>query len=289
MKILVIGNGFIGASIINRLENEGHELLIFAKSKKDGIQSKHIIGSIFDESEFSKALLWGPEVIIHSAWITTHGIYEGDPSNYDYSQFTADLAKSVAGTDVSHLIILGTCGEYGLRSEASTAGITNLNPINTYAQQKAQAFISARNSLHETNTRLSWVRVFQPYGPNQDKNRLLPYLIENLRNEKQIYLRDTSSVLDWISIRDIASAISWILDHDTPDELDAGTTIGYTNVELLQHLEVKLGLTSNWVQTEVQSAPSRIVSVVGKESPLFLSGWRPDDDLDSGLKWVLGL
>ena len=52
MKILVIGNGFIGSSIIQRLESEGHELLIFSRTFKVGSQSQQISGDILDFSEF---------------------------------------------------------------------------------------------------------------------------------------------------------------------------------------------------------------------------------------------
>ena len=289
MKILVIGNGLIGISIIQRLEMEGHELLVFSRSVKRGIQSKQFIGDVFEVNEFAKALSWGPQAIIHTAWVTTHGNYEIASSNYEYSQFTSNLAKSVLDTDVAHLVILGTCAEYGPQTKASTAGITRLNPTSTYAIQKVEAYNSARNSLLNSRTRLTWVRVFQPYGPHQDKNRLLPYLIESVKAGRQIELKDVSSVLDWISTRDIASAISWILNHDTPLEVDLGTSIGYTNLELLQHLESKLGSTSSWTQTASLPDTRKLVTLVGKDSPLFLSGWLPSDTLDSGLEWILGL
>lgn len=287
MKILVIGSGFIGSSIIQYLEMEGHELLIFSKTFKKGIQSEQLVGDIFFGNDFSKALSWGPHVIIHTAWVTTHGKYVDDPSNFHYAQFTADLAKSVAGSDLEHLIILGTCGEYGPQTEPSIAGITELNPISFYARQKVEALNSVKNLLLDGSPRLTWARVFQPYGPHQDKNRLIPYLIKSIKEKKQIELKDTSSVLDWISTRDIASAISWIISHDTPTEVDVGTTTGYTNLEILQHLETKLGYSNQLKSRHPEPITRDQMILVGKNSPLFLSGWHPSDSLDLGLEWVL--
>ena len=288
MKILVIGSGFIGSSIIQRLEMEGHDLLIFSKTFKEGIQSQQLVGDIFLGNDFSKALSWCPQVIIHTAWVTTHGKYVDDSSNFHYAQFTADLAKSVAGSGLEHLIILGTCGEYGPQTQPSIAGMTELNPISLYARQKVEALNSVKNLLLNSSPRLTWARIFQPYGPHQDKNRLLPYLISSIKEERQIELKDTSSVLDWITTRDIASAVSWIITHDTPTEVDVGTTIGYTNIEILQYLELKIGHTSHELLKHPQSSPKNLVTLVGKDSPLFLSGWHPNDSLDSGLEWVLG-
>ena len=290
MKILVIGSGFIGSSIIQRLQSEGHEILIFSKTFKNVIRRQQITGDIFNFEDFSKTLSWAPQVIIHTAWATTHGAYTDDSSNVQYAKFTCDLAKYVSQTELEHLIILGSCAEYGHQILASTAGNTELKPINLYAQQKVLAMNSAMNFLLDSKVRLTWARIFQPYGPHQDKKRLLPYLVDSLKKGKQVNLNDTSSILDWVTTRDIASAISWIINHETPVEVDIGTTIGYTNVELLRHLESLLGHHSNqWGRIAAQPSTGNAVTLVGKRSPLFVSGWLPSDNLDTGLKWVLDL
>lgn len=287
MKILIIGNGFIGTSIIQKLESERHELLIYSRTFKQGIQSQQVVGDVLVFNDFVRALLWKPQVIIHTAWVTTHGLYTGDPANYKYAQFTSELARYIVYTEVEHLIILGTCAEYGSQSMASTAGITKLNPNNLYAEQKVVAFNSVKGSLLGSNVRLSWARIFQPYGPNQDKKRLVPYLIDSLKGGDQIHLIDTSSIFDWITTRDIASAISWIINNDTPIEVDIGTSLGFTSIELLKHLESLLGNSDQWTRLAPQVYTGYQVSLVGKDSPLFKSGWHPEDSLGLGLDWVL--
>ena len=288
MKILIIGNGFLARPIINRLESEGHNLLVFSRSHKNDVRSKQIFGDILDFEEFVKVLSWKPEVIIHTAWVTTKGLYAFDASNYQYSRFTSDLARYVAQSEIEHMIVLGSCAEYGPQTRPSIAGITKLSPNTIYGEQKAAAFNSVRKILSQTNVRLSWVRVFQPFGPGQDKRRLLPQLVDAITNGRQIVLHNTSTLHDWITTRDIASIISWIIQNTTPIEIDAGTAIGYTNVQVLQHLEVLLGNTHQWRRFEAQPPKNRSVAVVGEVSPIFLSGWRPSDTLDSGIKWTFG-
>ena len=236
MKILVIGNGFIASPIIQKLESEGHQLLIYSRTLKNEISSRQILGDIFSFEDFAKTLSWEPQVIIHTAWVTTHGLYVNDQVNYKFAQFSADLARRIVSSNVNHLVVLGSGSEYGTQSEACSAGITKLNPENLYAKQKVFAFNSVREILSSSTVRLTWARIFHPYGPGQDKKRLIPYMIHTLKNAEQIRLDDTSSVLDWVSTRDIASAISWILRNDTPTEVDIGTTVGFTNIELLKRL-----------------------------------------------------
>lgn len=182
MKILVIGNGFLATSIVERLESEGHEILIFSRTRNTGIENKQVLGDIFDFKEFSKVLVWKPQVIIHTAWITTPGVYRNDSSNLQYADFSTSLAKSVTNSDIEHLIILGTCAEYGRQGGPSTAGITMPSPTNLYAQQKVIAFNSAKELLQGSNVRFTWARIFYPYGPNQDEKRLVPQLIHSLRD-----------------------------------------------------------------------------------------------------------
>ena len=287
MRILVIGSGFIATSIIHKLESEGHALLVYSRTKMEGIKSKQIVGNIFHFEDFIKTLSWKPQIIIHTAWVTTHGLYQDDPSNYEYAHFTSQLARHITQSDIEHLIVLGTCAEYGARTEASTAGITNLNPQSLYAQQKVLAFNSVKESLLGSSVRISWARIFQPYGLNQDRRRLIPYLINSLKNDEQIQLGDTSSIRDWITTRDIASAISWIIHNETPLEIDVGTTFGFTNIELLRRLEGLLGNTTQWARLAQQRSSRNEVSLVGQNSPLFSSGWLPSESLDTGLKWVL--
>lgn len=287
MKILVIGNGFIATPLIQKLESEGHELLIYSRTLNEDIKSQQVLGDIFLFEDFVKTLRWKPQIVIHTAWITTHNRYQNDLSNYRYAQFTSDLAKHIVQTDIEHLIILGTCAEYGHQVEASTAGETKLSPDNLYAQQKVSAFEAVKEVLSESKLRLTWARIFQPYGLKQDKNRLIPYLIHSLISGNHIHLSDTSSIHDWITTRDIASAISWVISHQVSMEVDIGTTLGFTSVEILKELEELLGNSKQWRQFASQKYGANELSVVGKDSPLLKSGWVPSDSLHTGLEWIL--
>jgi len=287
MKILVIGNGFIATSVIKRLQSEGHKLLVFSRTPGARINCQQVLGDIFDFKEFIKVLDWKPQIIIHTAWITTPGVYRNDLSNIKYAQFTIDLAKYISCSDVEHLIILGTCAEYGYQDGPSTAGITNLSPSTLYAEQKVVAFNSVKELLQKSDIRFTWARIFYPYGPNQDQKRLIPYLIRSLKNGEPIVLADTSSIHDWITTRDIASAISWAINNELPTEIDVGTSFGYTNLELLAIVEVLLQTTNQLPAREMHNLGHKEVFVAGKTSPLFTSGWSPTDFLIAGLEWVL--
>jgi nucleoside-diphosphate-sugar epimerase len=287
MKILVIGNGFLAQAIINQLDSTGNELLIYSRNFDEHLAQRQILGDIFDFDEFIKVLSWKPQVIIHTAWITTPGIYQDHITNYQYANFTARLAQHLLQTDVEHFIVLGTCAEYGHQITKSAAGLTMLAPKSIYAKQKVEALNSAKSFLENSNVRLTWARIFFPYGPKQDNRRLVPYLIDSIRTGSSIHLSNQSSIHDWITTRDIGLAISWILNKELPIEVDIGTTFGFTNREILESLQELIGIqcSTTFDLPELSNFPD--MAVVSERSPLFESGWLPSDNLRTGLDWVL--
>jgi nucleoside-diphosphate-sugar epimerase len=117
MKILIIGSGLIASAIVQKLELEGHKIMIFSRSFSKEINSQQVLGDIFDFERFTDVLKWNPQIIINTAWITKPGIYRDDISNFAYAQFTSNLAKFIVHSNVQHLIVLGTCAEYGQESQ----------------------------------------------------------------------------------------------------------------------------------------------------------------------------
>jgi len=287
MRILVIGSGFVAGPIVEKLESEGHELFIYSRTANKILKCQQVEGDIFNFTDFVKVLAWEPQIIIHTAWITTPGKYKSDLSNYEYAKFTINLANYISQSKVEHLIVLGTCAEYGQQTGPSAAGFTKTSPNILYSDQKVLAFNAARKILRETPIRFTWARLFYPYGPHQHEKRLIPYLIHSLKTGIPIRLADVSSVYDWITTRDIASAISWIIDHRLPVEIDIGTSIGLTNLELLMTLEDLLQNKHKVTAQQGHEIGAGEFFVTGKNSPLLVSGWLPRDTLRSGLEWVL--
>jgi len=287
MRILVIGSGFVAVPIVQKLESEGHELLIYSRTASEKIKCQQVEGDIFNFTDFVKVLAWEPQIIVHTAWITTPGRYRSDPSNFGYTKFTVKLANYISHSEVEHLIILGTCAEYGYQTGPIAAGFTKTSPNILYSEQKVAAFSAVERILKETTIRFTWARLFYPYGPHQHEKRLIPHLIHSLKRETPIRLADISSVYDWITTRDIASAISWVIEHELPVEIDIGTSIGATNLELLMTLEELLRTTHKVTADQGHEIGVREFFVTGKNSPLLVSGWLPRDTLRSGLEWVL--
>jgi nucleoside-diphosphate-sugar epimerase len=121
----------------------------------------------------------------------------------------------------------------------------------------------------------------------QDENRLIPYLINSIKANKAITLRDTTTLHDWITTQDIASAISWIVSNALPREVDIGTSVGYSNIEVTEKLQHLIGGEVLFSSATSLPPSKHSMAVVGEESPLFSSGWQPAFSLEAGLEWLL--
>ena len=287
MNILVIGNGFIGSEIISSLSAAGHKVTAFSRTFKQDTAARQIIGDILSLESLHECLSHNPEVVIQTAWITQHATYMNSPLNSLYSKFTQDLANHLISSPVRHLIVLGSCAEYGIQVEPTIAGITQVNPQNFYSRQKVQTLQSVKEILRDSKIRMTWARIFYPYGPTQDSNRLIPQMIASIKEEKSFKIFDLNGLRDWISTVDIASAVSWSIDHNLPIEIDIGTSIGYSNSDIYRKLLAIMGKGPDLVDMKANIDESTSMSVVSKESDLFASGWKPTHSLDSGLDWVL--
>jgi UDP-glucuronate decarboxylase len=287
MKILVIGNGFLACPIVERLDSEGHEVSVYSKKAKNIIRVQQIEGDIAESDKLKEVLRDSYQVIINTAWITNHNQYQTDKSNMDYARCAISLAKLAAQSKVEHFIGFGSCAEYGTQSDPCVAGETRLKPSNLYAEQKVKTFRQTRQLFLSSKTRFSWLRVFQPYGLKQDPKRLVPYLINGLKNGSNIEIRDIRSLLDWVTTRDIASAVSWVLGNSLPSELDIATSVGYTNLDVFNCLEALLGKSKQIPLLGQSPEGGTQFLVAGVGSPIFTSGWKPEDTLETGLKWVV--
>ena len=286
-RVLVIGNGLIGSAIVHELESCGFEVTVFSRKKSPELPCRQLIGDVQSLEDVKKALQLNPEIVVQTSWITTPGEYQYSPLNVGYADATIQLARFSANMSVKHFIVLGSCAEYGLQTIPSRAGFTELFPQNVYAKEKIRTYMECAALLQDTNVRFTWARLFLPFGPNQDTRRIIPSIIESFLQSKPLLIKDCRSLNDWITTRDVASAISWVIQNQLPQEIDIGTSVGYTNYQIADVVSQVLGLKS--IDTIIRCAEieDAFVNVVHDTSSIFTSGWKPKDSLIDGIEWIL--
>lgn len=293
MKVLVVGGGgFLGSEIVKDLVENGHDVKSLGRHISHTIKCEQIVADLASPDSYENELsTWQPEVVIQSAWITSQKIYRMSPLNSEYVGATLKFAEKCFQSETQHFLVLGSSAEYGVPTEPCNARSTPVVPVDLYGISKLRTLESLGEIAGEYSRRLSWARIFQPYGRNQDLARLIPQAVGELRVGKSVKVGNPNTILDWISSRDVASALTYALKNPLDTVFDIGTSKGNSVIQVLQSLAILLDADLQLIEgvTNPLSASKQFTMVVSKTSPLLEAGWRPQDDLNSGLQWTLSL
>jgi nucleoside-diphosphate-sugar epimerase len=289
MKVFLVGSsGLIGGEIYKKLLSNGYDLVTLDRNQTRGSQHQRLKGDIHKPDSYLELLRqWQPNIVISTSWITDKNSYRTSSHNWEYAESTINLARNAYRYGVQHFIGLGSCAELGFlaRKEKPVSG------ADTYADSKSFTFNQIQSISIEAERRFTWGRVFQVYGRGQDSNRLIPQLASSLSNGQQILLANPYQVFDWITSRDVASAIEYSIKMNLPTEIEIGTGIGTSVKAISEEAARILNSSPNLLQfaDEPYAHPDWVSVIARTSSPLLTSGWKPNDNVSSGLSWMLSL
>lgn len=293
MKVLVAGGGgFLGTEIITNLIKSDFEVKSLGRNLSSTTYCEQIIADIQNPDSYRNLLSnWRPEVVIQTAWVTNQKTYRTSPLNPMYMDATLKFAELSYLSGTRHFLALGSSAEYGNPTEPCNALSSPAAPVDKYGTYKLQTLEKLKRVAEKFSSRLSWARIFQPYGQNQDPARLLPFAARELLAGKDVMVANPNMILDWISSRDVASALTYAINNQIEQIFDVGTSKPNSVIQALRTLATLLNVDSGLLneENEQHNVSKPFSMVVSGESPLFKAKWSPQDDLISGLKWTLSL
>lgn len=225
-KVLVTGiGGLIGKELETPLKNAGFEIYAISTSKK----GQNIFnGNLFD-TNFVKNVLCEikPQYLLNFAWKTVDD-YLTTPDNYFYLTSSINLLYHFKKNKGKRFVSAGTCFEYNFKNEP-------LKETDKLFPQR-NAYTYCKNTMREIsekyskNNNISYAhgRIFYVYGKEENKNRLGGRLINNLKNNEPVIIKDGYLIRDYMCNKDIASAFVRLLDSDIEGPVNICTGKGIT-------------------------------------------------------------
>lgn len=121
---------------------------------------------------------------------------------------------------------------------------TPLAPNNPYSASKASADLLARSFYKTHQLPLIITRCSNNFGPMQDREKLIPKVIDNALKGKEIPIYgDGLNIRDWIYVEDHCRAILKVLENGTFGEVyNIGGTAEKTNLEVVKTILNYLGV-----------------------------------------------
>ena len=303
MKILVTGGaGFIGSNFVNYMVDKYPEYTIVnvdaltyagnlenLKQSEEKSNYQFVKADITDTETMDQLISDGVDAVINFAAeshvdrsITNPGIFV--QTNIQGTQVLLDAAKKYnvkKYIQVSTDEVYGSLGEEGYFTEK-----TPLAPNSPYSASKAGADMLVL-AYHETfGLPVNITRCSNNYGPFHFPEKLIPLMIINALNDKQLPVYgDGKNVRDWLHVTDHCSAIDLVLHKGSDGEVyNVGGHNEKTNVEVVKEILKQLDKPESLIQyVEDRLGHDRRYAIDPTKLQQEL-GWEPQYIFETGLK-----
>lgn len=290
MKILLTGaTGFIGSAFTRLAVSKGHEvggLIIPSEKIPPGLQNARGVTWLrgtLDQAPWSDITAFQAHVCVHTAWITTPGVYLESPENERFRDVSLSFLHKVSEIGTRNIIGLGTCIEYQITDQPLDEEGTPVLPTTTYARCKNELRLALEEDARAGRMHFCWGRVFYPYGPGEHPSRLCSSIIQKLGRGERIFLKTPASMKDYIYIDDLAAAVLALVEKKASGSVNLGTGAGTSVRELARGLGRLLG-KEDLVQEASPPEPDPFPYVVANAAKLRALGWQPVVAIETGLK-----
>ncbi len=208
---------------------------------------------------------------------------------------TLTLLQAARDRNVERFLQVSTDEVYGsLGADGQFTELTPLSPNSPYSASKASADHLVRAFGHTFGLKCNITRCSNNYGPYQFPEKLIPLMIHNALNDKELPVYgDGLQVRDWLYVYDHCAAIWRVLEKAPPGEVyNIGGCNEKTNLEVLDVILSRLGKPQTLIR-HVKDRPGhdrRYAIDAGKI--ITQLGWKPSVTFEQGLArtidWYLG-
>ena len=214
---LVTGaSGFIGSVLVNRLLAEKIEVtcLVRCKQRLKGLPVNSGI-RIVEVPSFDALSLKEKLTGIFSDVVFNLASYGVQPQDRDAQLLVegnvallTNLLTAIASWPIRRFIHAGSCSEYGHPSagEKAISEEQPLRPTSTYGAAKAAAALFGSSLASHLGIPFLTLRLFGVYGTQEGPQRLIPYVIDRLKQQQDVDLTTGEQARDWLFEDDVAEA-----------------------------------------------------------------------------------
>lgn len=148
--------------------------------------------------------------IVNCAWAGVLGSNRDSKVQTQNLKYTENLANYVIRNNIKHVVSFGSQAEYGNLTSISNEALP-LNPLTLYGKTKVKSHNLLMDMLSPRGISLTWLRLYDPYGPGDNPKWFLPYLISCALEDVSPKLTACTQMWDYVYIDDIVQLIFAIL------------------------------------------------------------------------------
>lgn len=154
------------------------------------------------------------DTLVHLAW-------KGLPNFKEAFHLTENLPRELdflhaaLEKGLKHLMVTGTCYEYGLQNGALAVDLET-NPIFAYPLAKDVLRKALEIFTVQYDVAFQWVRLFYMYGEGQNPKSLYPLVQAALaRGDKEFAMSGGEQLRDYMKVEDLAAFLTTVIEDKT--------------------------------------------------------------------------
>ena len=290
MRIVVTGaTGFVGRAFVRQAVAGGHVVAALVRPGSAVAPPAHpavtvTIGALATPP-WKDLVHFAPDVCVHTAWITDAGVYLQSAENRRYLDESLMFVTGLFERGVGHVVALGTGAEYRPSAAPLHETRSPLEPRSPYARAKHELRLALGERAHVAGARLTWARVFQPYGAGEPAARVCSTVVRRLTTGERVTLDTPNAVRDWIHVDDVATALLRLVEDRVDAVVNVGTGVGRTVEQVALTIAGLLG------RRELIAVGPALADGLGPlvADPAYLRAldWAPHVELETGLATLI--
>ena len=302
-RILVTGGaGFIGSNFVRMMLAEHPDCLVVNLDKLtyagnlgnlagflEHQNHKFVKGDICDDELVGQIIgQYNIEAIVNFAAESHVDRSIAGPKVFVQTNITGTLTLLELARDrkLERFVQVSTDEVYGaLGAEGKFTEGTPVSPNSPYSASKAAADHLVRAFGHTWGVRYNITRCSNNYGPYQFPEKLIPLMINNALNDKELPVYgDGLQVRDWLYVYDHCTAIWCVLQQAPPGEIyNIGGGNEKANLEVVELILERLGKPRSLIRhvTDRPGHDRRYAIDAGKIRAEL--GWRPSLSFEQGM------
>ncbi len=216
MRVFVTGgSGFIGAAVVRLLVEQGIDtaVLVSPDSSAHRLRSlegrfTRIEGRLADIPALGSTLeRFQPQACISLAWYAEPGKYLYSAENVPVLEQSLAALHTLGALGCKQFVGVGTCAEYDTDCGFLREDETPTKPATIYAACKLSMCLIGQHMAAAAGMNFAWGRLFYIYGQQEDQRRLVPSLIESLRQGKPFEATAGEQIRDYLHLNDVAEGL----------------------------------------------------------------------------------
>ena len=289
-KIIIIGGtGFIGFHLAKFFLKKNYKIISVSRKNPKKIRFLKNVKYIKVNIVLKKKLLNSLKNHLDSDFIINCGgeVEHKKTKKTILSHFngSVNIANIFLNKPLKKFIQIGSGLEYGsLKSPQSEKVLCN--PESNYSRAKYLASKSLSDLYRNYNLPLVLIRPYQLYGPAQDTNRLIPFVINACLQNKYFPCSEGKQYRDFLYIDDFVNFISKII---TKDNIKGEIfNVGYGRPEQIKEIIYKITKIINKGRPKFGKIKLRteenLITYANIKKAMRFTAWKPRVNITSGLQ-----